>query len=143
MGMGAYDWAVLLTYLQQVPTFGACSQADLEHLLGLAELRAVDAGTTVLREGDIGSEFFLIAQGEVAVERRGKTVAQLGPGGYFGELALFDNAPRNATVETTSSAAFAVLDRRQFATALDDIPALRDSLLVGMARRLHELDARA
>jgi CRP-like cAMP-binding protein len=143
MGMGAYDRAVLLTYLQQVPTFGACTQADLEHLLDLAEMRAVAAGTTVLREGDIGNEFFLIAKGEVAVERRGKTIAQLGPGGYFGELALFDTAPRNATVLALSPAAFAVLNRLQFARALDDITALRDSLLVGMARRLHELDARA
>jgi CRP-like cAMP-binding protein len=138
--MGAYDRALLRTYLQQVPTFGACTEQELEHLLGLSEMRAVEAGTEVVREGDVGAEFFLVAQGDVAVERRGRVVAQLGPGGFFGELALFVDAPRNATVRAASPATFAVLDRARFATALDDIGPLRDSLLRGMARRLHELD---
>jgi len=138
--MGAYDQALLLTYLQQVPTFGACTEPQLEHLLGLAEIRAVDADTPIVKEGDEGSEFFLVAQGEVAVERRGRPVALLGPGGFFGELALFDDAPRNATVTATRQSALAVLDRARFTTALDDIPVLRDALLRGMARRLHDLD---
>ena len=138
--MGAYDQALLLTYLQQVPTFGACTEPQLEHLLGLAEIRAVDADTTIVKEGDEGSEFFLVAQGAVAVERRGRPVALLGPGGFFGELALFDDAPRNATVTASEQSALAVLDRTHFSTALDDIPVLRDALLRGMARRLHDLD---
>ena len=138
--MGAYDQALLLTYLQQVPTFGACTEPQLEHLLGLAEIRAVEAGTQVLKEGDAGDEFFVIAQGECTIERRGRPVARLGPGGFFGELALFDDAPRNASVVATEPSAFAVLARAQFRTALDDIPTLRDALLQGMARRLHELD---
>jgi CRP-like cAMP-binding protein len=141
--MDGYDRALLLTYLQQVPTFGACSEPELEHLLGLAEMRAVDAGTEILHEGDVGDEFFLVAQGDVSVARRGKPVAQLGPGSFFGELALFDDAPRNATVSAVGPTAFAVFSRARFARALDDIPPLRDSLLRGMARRLHELDARA
>jgi CRP-like cAMP-binding protein len=139
--MGPYDQALLLTYLQQVPTFGACTDQQLEHLLALAEIRAVEGGTQILREGDAGDEFFLVAQGECAIERRGRQVAQLGPGGFFGELALFDDAPRNATVTATGPSALAVLPRAQFRTALDDIPTLRDALLQGMARRLHELDA--
>ena len=69
--MGAYDQAVLLTYLQQVPTFGAWTEPELEHLLGLADMRAVEAGTDVVREGEVGDEFFLVAQGEVEVQRRG------------------------------------------------------------------------
>jgi CRP-like cAMP-binding protein len=141
--MDGYDRALLLTYLQHVPTFGACSEPELEHLLGLAEMRAVEAGTEVLREGDVGDEFFLVAQGDVAVARRGQPVAQLGPGSFFGELALFDEAPRNATVSAVGATAFVVFNRAQFRRALDDVPALRDSLLRGMARRLHELDATA
>jgi CRP-like cAMP-binding protein len=138
--MGPYDRALLLTYLRQVPTFGSCSEPELEHLLGLADVRAVEAGTDVVREGEVGDEFFLVAQGDVEVQRRGRRVAQLGPGGFFGELALFDDAPRNATVFAISAAAFAVLDRADFTKALGDVPPLRDSLLRGMARRLHELD---
>jgi CRP-like cAMP-binding protein len=69
-------------------------------------------------------------------------VAQLGPGSFFGELALFDDAPRNASVAAAGPAALAVFSRARFRTALDDIPALRDSLLRGMARRLHDLDSK-
>jgi CRP/FNR family transcriptional regulator, cyclic AMP receptor protein len=140
--MDGYDRALVLTYLEQVPTFGACSARELEHLLDLAELTAFEAGTELVHEGDLGSDFFLVAQGEVVVERRGREVARLGPGGFFGELALFDEAPRNASVIAASGAALAVFTRDRFRQALDDLPALRDSLLRGMARRLHELDAR-
>jgi CRP/FNR family cyclic AMP-dependent transcriptional regulator len=141
--MDGYDKALLLTYLQQVPTFGACSEPELEDLLGRAELRAVEAGTEIVHEGDVGEEFFLVAQGEVEVLRRGREVARLGPGGFFGELALFDDAPRNASVTAETSVAFAVFNRESFRLALDEIPALRDSLIRGMARRLHDLDAKA
>ena len=70
-------------------------------------------------------------------------VARLGPGGFFGELALFDEAPRNASVTAETAVAFAVFTRDNFRLALDEIPPLRDSLIRGMARRLHELDAKA
>ena len=141
--MDGYDKALLLTYLQQVPTFGACSEPELEDLLARAELRAVEAGTEIVHEGDVGDEFFLVAQGEVDVLRRGREVARLGPGGFFGELALFDEAPRNASVTAETSVAVAVFNRENFRLALDEIPPLRDSLIRGMARRLHDLDAKA
>jgi CRP/FNR family transcriptional regulator, cyclic AMP receptor protein len=64
-------------------------------------------------------------------------------GYYFGELALFDPAPRDATVTADVPVTVAVLERARFQAALDAVPALRDALLRGMARRLHELDARA
>jgi CRP/FNR family transcriptional regulator, cyclic AMP receptor protein len=64
-------------------------------------------------------------------------------GTYFGELALFDPALRNATVTADGAVTVAVLERDRFQTALDAVPAMRDALLRGMARRLHDLDARA
>jgi CRP-like cAMP-binding protein len=140
--MAGYDRALLLTYLQQVPTFSACSETELEHLLALADMRAIEAGDVIIREGEVGDEFFLIAQGDVAVSRRGAAVAQLGPGSFFGELALFDDAPRNASVDAVGPTALAVFSRGRFRSALDDVPALRDSLLRGMARRLHDLDSK-
>ena len=139
----SYDEAIFEMYLGHVPMFQACSQEELSALAYLASPRALDAGTPIVLEGDSSSEFYVLMMGTATVTRQGNDVASLEPGDYFGELALFDPAPRNATVTADVPVTLAVLDRQRFQSALDAIPALRDALLRGMARRLHEIDARA
>ena len=63
-------------------------------------------------------------------------------GDYFGELALFDPAPRDATVTADGAVTTVALSRDTFRRALDEITPVRDAVLQGMARRLHELDHR-
>jgi cAMP-dependent protein kinase regulator len=140
---GGYDEAVYRTYLMQVPTFHACTSAQVDELIQLAQGRAVDPGEVLVREGDTGNEFFVIGTGEVTVSRDGKEIARLGPGEFFGELALFDEAPRNATVTATTGTTVVTVGRDAFQKLLGDLPGFRDALLTGMARRLHELDAKA
>lgn len=139
----SYDDAVFQMYLAEVPMFQACSQEEIGAVAFLASPRALDPGTELVREGDTGNEFFVLMMGTATVSRNGNDVATLEPGDYFGELALFDPARRNATITADVPVTVAVLDRENFQTALDAVPALRDTLLRGMARRLHELDARA
>ena len=67
----------------------------------------------------------------------------LGAGDFFGELALFDRAPRNATVTAESEVSLVTLTSDALHQALDEMPGIRDAIIQGMARRLHELDARA
>jgi CRP-like cAMP-binding protein len=138
-----YDDAIFQLYLGQVPMFQACSEDELATIAHLASPRALEGGTAVVREGDTGDEFFLLMMGTATVSRGDRDVASLEPGEYFGELALFDPAPRNATVTADVPVTLAVLQRDRFQTALDAVPALRDALLRGMARRLHDVDARA
>jgi CRP-like cAMP-binding protein len=66
----------------------------------------------------------------------------LGPGDYFGELSLFDPALRDATITAVGPLSLVALSRVAFMQALDENPTFRDSLLHGMAHRLHELDKR-
>jgi CRP-like cAMP-binding protein len=139
----AYDEAIFQTYLGQVPMFQACSEDELSAVAYLASPRAFEAGTAIIREGDTGAEFFVLMMGTVTVSRQNHDVASLEPGEYFGELALFDPAPRDATVTSDVPVTVAVLERGRFQTAFEAVPAMRDALLRGMARRLHELDARA
>ena len=73
--------------------------------------------------------------------RAGRVVDTLGPGDYFGELSLLDPASRDATITADGSLSVVSLSRVAFTQALDEIPTFRDSLLTGMARRLHELAA--
>jgi CRP-like cAMP-binding protein len=139
----SYDEATFQMYLGQVPMFQVCSEDELSAVAYLASPRALDPGTVIVREGDTGNEFYVLMMGTATVSRQGHEVANLGPGDYFGELALFDPAPRNATITSDVPVTLAVMERDRFQAALDAIPAMRDALLRGMAQRLHELDGRA
>jgi CRP-like cAMP-binding protein len=141
--MMGYDDAIFQMYLGEVPMFQACSEEEVSAVAYLASPGTYETGAAVVREGDAGDEFFVLMMGTATVSRQGRHVASLEPGDYFGELALFDPAPRDATVTTDVPVTVAVLERARFQAALDAVPALRDALLRGMARRLHELDARA
>lgn len=138
----SYDEAVFQMYLGEVPMFQACSGEELNAIAYLASPMALAAGTEIVREGDTGDDFYLLMMGTATVRRQGRDVGNLEPGDFFGELALFDPAPRNATITADVPVTMAVLERDRFQTALDAIPALRDALLKGMARRLHDVDAR-
>src|SRR6476469_4472984 len=96
--MSGYDAGGYRGYLGQVPMLAACSDAQIEEVRELAEFRALNPGTVIVREGEQGEEFFVLGSGEATVSRGGAEVARLGPGAFFGELSLFDDAPRNATV---------------------------------------------
>jgi cAMP-dependent protein kinase regulator len=141
--MAGYDEAIYRTYLAQVPMFKACTSAQIEELSELADGLAVDPDHVLIREGDTGDEFYVLGSGEALVTRNGKEVARLEPGDYFGELALFDAAPRNATVTSTTGVTLVALNRTAFQKLLGDAPTFRDAVLRGMAHRLHELDAKA
>jgi CRP/FNR family transcriptional regulator, cyclic AMP receptor protein len=77
------------------------------------------------------------------VTRKGRKVATLGPGTAFGELALLDRAPRNATVVAETPMELVVLGQREFAGILDEVPGFARKLLAGLAHRLRESDAKS
>jgi CRP-like cAMP-binding protein len=138
----SYDETIFQIYLGEVPMFQACSEEELAAIAYLATPKAVEAGTEIVREGDTGNDFFVLMMGTATVTRHGHEVGRLEPGNFFGELALFDPAPRNATITADVPVTMAVMERNRFQAVLDSVPALRDALLMGMARRLHEVDAR-
>ncbi len=112
---------------------------DVELFDGLrpSQLAAVDrlftelmlpAGTDLIAEGGVGREFFVIADGEVAVFRGRREVARLHPGDFVGELSLLEDGPRNATVRALTDVRVLVQNRREFASLLDAIPAIRERI---------------
>lgn len=84
--------------LGRVPLFNHLNQRELGQIARLFKERRFAAGETVVQEGSGGAAFFLIESGEAAVSLRGRHRATLGPGDYFGELALIDQGARSATV---------------------------------------------
>jgi CRP-like cAMP-binding protein len=130
-------------HLQQVAMFSACSKRDLQLVARRAEDVRVPAGKVLVNEGETGHEFFVIIEGDARVTRHGKRVASLGPGSAFGELALLDKAPRNATVIAETPMELVVLGQREFAGIIDEVPGFARKLLAGMAARLRAADAKA
>ena len=127
-------------YLRGVPVFSACTQKELARIAGAIERIDVRAGDVLVHEGARASEFFIILSGEAQVTRAGQFLVVLGPGRHFGELALLDPAPRNATVAMTSDGQVLVLTQAQFFTLLRDVPGLVKQLLTGLAQRVHSLE---
>jgi len=134
---------VRLEMLAQVPMFSACSKKELQLIARRADPLDIEKGQLLVKEGTSGHEFFVIIDGKAKVTRRGRQVAVLGPGNFFGELALLDTAPRNATVTAQTPMEVLILGQREFSGLLADVPAMSNKVMKGMARRLHELDAKA
>lgn len=132
-----------LDHLARVPLFSALSKKDLALVAKSAEDVKVDAGKVLVTEGSAGAEFFVIMDGKARVTRRGRKVADLGPGLFFGDLALLDRAPRNATVVADTPMEVLVLGQREFAALIDEVPGFAHKLLAGLARRLREADAKS
>jgi CRP-like cAMP-binding protein len=76
------------------------------------------------------------------VSRHGQKVGELGPGDFFGELALLIDAERNATVTAVTPMEAIVLGRREFEAALAEAPHMTRKIMSGMARRLAEFDSK-
>ncbi len=131
-----------IDHLQEVSLFSACSRKDLQLVARRAEDVRVPAGKVLVTEGETGHEFFVILEGTAKVTRQGRRIATLGPGQAFGELALLDKAPRNATVVAESDVELVVLGQREFAGIIDEVPGFSRKLLAGMAKRLRESDSK-
>ncbi len=129
-----------LERLAKVRLFSACTNKELAHIGRAADEVTVPAGKDVVTEGGAGHEFFMILEGEARVSRGGAEVATLKEGDYFGELALLDKAPRDATVTAVTPMLLLVLGQREFSGVLDEVPGLAHKLMIGMARRLREMD---
>jgi CRP-like cAMP-binding protein len=136
----------LIELLADVPLFSACSKADLRIVARHTTEVEAPADTVLVQEGETADTFYVLLNGEASVRKKGtakrsRRVATLGPGSYFGELALLDPAPRNATVAATTPVTLAAISARVFRTLLREVPAMNEKLLTGLARRLREADA--
>jgi CRP-like cAMP-binding protein len=131
-----------LEHLARVPLFSACNKTELKNLARRTNDIKVDAGQVIIRERQGAYDFFVVFEGQAEVTRDGQRVAVLGPGDFFGELALLDRGLRDATVTALTPMEIIVMAQWDFEQALDEAPQMTRKLLAGMARRLRELDGR-
>ena len=126
--------------LPNIELFSELSKKELKNVASLMTPIRVKAGRMLTEEGTPGREFMIILEGTATVKRKGKVLARLGPGDFFGELAVVAGMPRTATVVADTDMVIETLNRREFSSLLDESPRIAKKVLVGAVRRLHEIE---
>ena len=126
--------------LQRVPLFADLNKREVGQIARLFKQRRFAEGETVAREGSGGAAFFLIDSGEAAVSVRGKQRRTLGPGDYFGEIALIDEGARSATVTASSELVCWGLTYWDFGPLVQGNAALGWKLLQSLAKKLRSAE---
>jgi len=126
--------------IRNVPLFGELNRREVATLAKLLEEVDVPAGRVIIRQGRRGSEFFIILDGRVRIERDGNVLSELGPGDFLGEIALVDGRPRTASAITEEPSRVFVLTSQAFNSMLRLHPAVESKVLRALAQRVRNLD---
>jgi CRP/FNR family transcriptional regulator, cyclic AMP receptor protein len=124
--------------LKKVPLFAGCSKSELRELALVADEIDLREGRTLVREDAAGREFFVLIEGTVRVSRKGRKLNDLGPGDWFGEIALLTNTPRTATVTSTSPLRVLVITDRAFRNVVERMPTIALKVLATVGERLEK-----
>ena len=122
--------------IKRVPLFASASKSELEEIASIADEIDLPEGKVLMRQGEQGREFFVLIDGTVDVIQDDRTVKSMGPGDFFGEIALIAKTPRNATITTTSPVRALVITDRAFRQLLDHSPKVQITVLTALAERL-------
>ena len=125
--------------LGKVPIFSECSRRELAIIARAAKEVSHKQGTVIAREGERGIGLFLILEGECKVTIGGRTKARLGPGDFFGEVALLDGGPRTATVTATTDVRLVGITGWVFRGLLMEHPSIALKTLEAVAGRLRSV----
>ena len=128
--------------LGSVRLFEGLSRADLRALLDISKIVRHEEGHTIIRQGERGAGFQVILEGEVRVVRGGRTAARLGPGEFFGEMALIDEGPRTATVIAATPVVALGIVGWEFRPLVKRRPQMAWKLLVHLTGRLRQAQRR-
>ena len=129
-----------LEMLARVPLLSGLTAADIAKVGRITDEIDLPAGKAVVRQGAFASEFYIILEGTVAIEKDGKALGTLGPGEFFGELAMLANIPRTATGTCVTDCRFLILDARSFNQLLADYPKIQHKVLHTLAQRVALLE---
>ncbi|MEA2537534.1 MAG: family transcriptional regulator, cyclic receptor protein [Chloroflexota bacterium] len=128
-----------LPLLRGVALFDGIDPADLAMIAERAVEVDFGEGRSIVRQGEVGTGFFLVTAGGARVVRDGATIAEYGPGDFFGELSLLDGGPRIASVVATSPTTCLAIASWEFEALLETQPRLAIAILKGVATRLRNV----
>jgi CRP-like cAMP-binding protein len=127
--------------VKSVPLFGGFSRRECKALAQQADEIDLEAGYTLVREGDWAYEFFAIEEGTVEVRRGDQLLAELGPGDFFGEMGLMADTRRNATVKATTPVKVVVMTAQNFRHTAREHPEMAAKIKAAIEERCRALEA--
>lgn len=125
-------------HLSRLPLLADCSKRELRRLARSTRVELLDAGQKLIAEGEPSEQAYVIIAGRAAVRRRGRKIAELGPGDITGELGLLLGRERIATVTSITPLEVLVLEQDALREAMDEVPGLGWKVLRAVAGRMEE-----
>ncbi|HET6586045.1 MAG TPA: Npt1/Npt2 family nucleotide transporter [Nannocystaceae bacterium] len=127
--------------LKSAPLFSRVPAEDLASLARMAESRIYSPGQTIVTEGELGDELYLVVYGRVTVARGGQRMTTLGPGESFGEISVLDEGPRTATVTAEEQSEVLAIASEDFYEILREQAEIAEGVIRILVKRLREADA--
>jgi len=129
--------------LRNVPLFADLDERSLQAVAVLAHEVAFKAGEAFMLEGEVGDEFYVIAEGTVRIDRGGRTVRSMTAGGFLGEIALLELRPRTATATATTDVRALEIRSHEFERLMSTLPGVEQRIRAAVDRRLRSKPADA
>ena len=126
--------------LSSVPLFQGLSKGELRHVADEFRDEMYSPGQDIVTEGQSGGPFFCITEGRVNVVVEGKKVNELGPGAYFGEMALLEGGTRSATIRAETHVKALAITSWNFLALLEGNWEITKKVLAQLSRRVRELE---
>ncbi len=124
--------------LRSVDLFASIPDYALAAVARIIEEVELEAGDTLIEEGDPGDCLYIVVEGEVRVHRQDRTIITLGPGNSVGELAVLDPEPRSASVSAVGNTFLFRIDKEPFDEIMADRPEIARGIIRALARRVRE-----
>jgi CRP/FNR family transcriptional regulator, cyclic AMP receptor protein len=121
--------------ISRAPLFSHCSKGELQEIASIADEIDIPEGRELTTEGSRGREFFVIIEGTASVAKDGEQINDLGPGDFFGEVALVRDTPRTATVTATSPVRALVVTAQNFRRLIGRQPDIERTILKALVDR--------
>jgi CRP/FNR family transcriptional regulator, cyclic AMP receptor protein len=129
-------------FLSKVPLFSNCSPAEVAAIAAVAQEHSYSAGQIIVTQGTPGQAFYMVLSGRVEIVRDTNSLGTFGPGDFFGDMALLDQAPRSATIRAVEDTTCLMLSSWDFRALLEQHPTIAIKLLEVLSRRLRVADER-
>ena len=127
----------LETQLASVPLLAGLDDRVRRRLAQIGKRRTYAADEVIVKEGSTGTALYVILSGRVRVERGGNQVGELGPGDFFGELALIEDEPRSASVLAVDETECLLFPAWEFRALLDEQPQIAVAIMRALIERIH------